>query len=267
MAAKRTEQVTVWEGRVTSRVHIAGTGPPLVFLHGAMGLQWDPFLDGLAERCTVYAPELPGTTPGDPDAIGAIDDVWDLVLCYDELFDALGLDSPTVVGHSFGGMVAAEIAATAPGRVSRLVLIAPLGLWRDDAPIPQFMTMTPEELVPLVVADQTGPMAQMMLTPPDLETEAGQTAVLQTVWSMACAGKFIWPVPDRGLHKRLHRVTAPTLIVWGHRDRLASPVYAEEFRSRIANSRVEVLENAAHVPQVEQQESTTRLVAEFATAG
>src|SRR2546423_7073429 len=152
-----TQEVKAWNGQITTRVHRAGSGDPVVFLHGAAGLEWDAFLDGLAERFSVYAPEQPGTTPGDPDGIRYLDDVWDLVLYYDELFDALGLDAPAVVGHSFGGMVAAEIAATFPRRVSKLVLMNAVGLWRDDAPIPMFMTLNAQELVPLVVADPNGP--------------------------------------------------------------------------------------------------------------
>jgi pimeloyl-ACP methyl ester carboxylesterase len=258
-----TQTLQLWDGRIETRIHQAGSGDPVVFLHGAAGLQWDPFLDGLAERFTVYAPELPGTTPGDPDGIRALDNLWDLVLFYDELLDALGLDSAALVGHSFGGMVAAEVAASFPARASKLVLISALGLWRDDAPVPNFMVMTPEEFVPLLVADQSGPLAQTLLTPPDLESEAGQTAVIQTVWSMACAAKFIWPIPDRGLSKRLHRVAAPTLIVWGHRDNLVRTVYADEFRDRIRGARVEVIENAAHFPHVEQTERTLELVTAF----
>jgi pimeloyl-ACP methyl ester carboxylesterase len=160
-------------------------------------------------------------------------------------------------------MVAAEVAASFPARVSKLVLISALGLWRDDAPIPNFMVMTPEEFVPLLVADQSGPVAQTLLAPPDLESEEGQTAVIQGVWSLACTGKFIWPIPDRGLNKRLHRVTADTLIVWGHRDNLVKSVYADEFRERIRGSRVEVIENAAHFPHLEQTERTLELVNEF----
>ena len=175
--APTTQSLSVWDGRITTRVHTAGSGDPVVFLHGAGGLEWDPFLDGLAERFTVHAPEHPGTTPGDPDGIKALDHLWDLVLYYDELFDALGVDAPAVIGHSFGGMVAAEVAATFRRRVSKLVLLNALGLWRDDAPIPNFLVMTPDEFVPLMVADQSGPLAQRFLTPPDMESEAGQTAV------------------------------------------------------------------------------------------
>lgn len=261
--APRIEVVRAWDAQVNTRVHIAGSGKPVVFFHGATGLQWDAFLDDLATRYTVYAPEHPGTTPGDPDGIRPLDTLWDLILYYDELLGALGLDSAALVGHSFGGMVAAEVAANHPQRASKLVLINALGLWRDDSPIPNYMVMTPEELVPLAVADQDGPLARDMLKPPDLESEPGQTAVLQATWAMACTGKFVWPIPDRGLRKRLHRITSPTLIIWGHRDNLVKSVYAAEFQQAIAGSRVEVLENAAHLPHLEQRERTVGLITDF----
>ena len=115
---------------------VAGNGPPVVFFHGAFGLQWDAFLDRLAQTHTVYAPEHPGTTPGAPDSIKPIDTLWDLVLYYYELLDELGLDAPAVVGHSFGGMVAAEVAATNPARVSKLedAVREPVTLGRDADP-------------------------------------------------------------------------------------------------------------------------------------
>jgi pimeloyl-ACP methyl ester carboxylesterase len=265
--AVATQDVRAWNNRITTRVHRAGEGDPVVFLHGAAGLEWDEFLDGLAERYTVYAPEFPGTTLGDPDGIRALDDLWDLVLYYDELFDALGLDAPAVIGHSFGGMVAAEIAATFRHRLRKLVLISALGLWRDDTPIPNFMVMTPDELVPLAVADPNGAVAAAMRAPADLESEAGQTAVIQSTWSLACTGKFIWPIPDRGLRKRLHRISVPTLIVWGHQDRLVGSVYAQEFQSGIPGARVEVLEGAAHLPQREQPARTLSAVGDFLAGG
>ena len=93
--------------------------------------------------------------------------------------------------------------------------------------------MTPEELVPLRPwPTRAGRWRPALLAPPDLDSEAGQTAVIQSTWSLACTGKFIWPIPDRGLRKRLHRITAPTLIVWGHQDRLVKTVYADEFAAR-----------------------------------
>ena len=75
--APTTQDVKAWNDRITTRVHRAGSGDPVVFLHGAAGLEWDAFLDGLAERFTVYAPEHPGTTLGDPDGIRSLDDLWE----------------------------------------------------------------------------------------------------------------------------------------------------------------------------------------------
>jgi pimeloyl-ACP methyl ester carboxylesterase len=262
MVATQERTVSVWRDTVHPRVKTAGSGPPVVYFHGAMGLQWDPFLDSLAEGHTVYAPEHPGTTPGDPDGIKPLDNLWDLVLSYYEVFDQLGLRAPSVVGHSFGGMVAAEVAATNPERVSRLVLIDPIGLWRDDAPVKNWMVMAPADLAKAVFADPDGPVAQQLLAMP-ADREAQIDAQVQTMWSLACTGKFVWPIPDKGLKKRLHRIQAPTLIIWGKQDGLTPPVYAEEFASRIPGARVELVEGAGHVPQLEQAETVARLVRRF----
>jgi len=144
MTQERT--IAVWQERVRLRVLSKGSGPPLVFFHGPWGLTWDSFLDLLARDFTVYAPEHPGTTPGVPDEIYQLDGLWDLVLCYDELLDALGVEAAVLVGHSFGAMVACEVAATSPRRARRLALIDPIGLWRDDEPVVNWMTLEPGEM-------------------------------------------------------------------------------------------------------------------------
>ncbi len=262
MATTEARNVRVWRDEIDTRVQVAGSGPPLVFFHGAMGLQWDQFLDSLAETHTVYAPEHPGTTPGQPDSIKPLDNLWDLVLYYDELFDALELERPAVVGHSFGGMVAAEVAATNPGRVSKLVLLNPIGLWRDDKPVKNWMVTPPEELPGIVFADPEGPVAKQMFTMPEDEEQALEVQI-QMMWSQACTGKFVWPIPDKGLKKRIHRIAADTLIIWGQQDGLISPVYADEFKSRIQKAKVELIDNAGHVPQLEQLETVSQKVRDF----
>lgn len=262
MATVQERTVSVWENKIRPKIRVAGSGPPVVFLHGAYGLAWDPFLDELAKNFTVYAPEHPGTTLGDPDGIKPLDNLWDLVLYYDELFDQLQLDSPAVIGHSFGGMVAAEIAASYPRRVSKLVLLNPIGLWRDDMPVKNWMIFPTEEVVKMVFYDPTGPLAKQMLNLPE-EEKARQDAQIRVTWSLACTGKFIWPIPDKGLKKRIHRIASPTLIVWGKHDRLVPPVYAQEFADRIAGSRVEMFDQAAHVPQLEQLGKVSTAVRDF----
>ena len=252
----------VWGGQIQSRVMIGGQGPPLVFFHGPWGFAWDLFLDSLAQSHTVYAPEHPGTTPGDPDAIKSLDDLWDLVLYYYELFDQVGLEAPEVVGHSFGGMVAAEIAATNPRRVNRLVLLSPLGLWRDDAPVKNWMSMPDEDVAKAAFYAPEGPVAKQVMALPE-EPEAQMEARIRRIWTLGCTGKFIWPIPDKGLKKRLHRIVAPTLVVWGHQDGIAPAVYAEEFAGRIQGARAEIVEEAAHLPHLEQLTAVSSLVGDF----
>jgi pimeloyl-ACP methyl ester carboxylesterase len=73
----------------------------------------------------------------------------------------------------------------------------------------------------------------------------------------------MWPIPERGLHKRLHRITASTLVVWGENDNLIPARYAQEFGERIRNSRVEVLAECGHIPQMERMPETLALVRDF----
>ena len=262
MVTIQDRTLSVWRGQIQSRVRIAGQGPPLVFLHGATGLHWDDFLDDLSQTHTVYAPEHPGTTPGDPDAIKPLDDLWDLVLYYYELFEGLELESPAVVGHSFGGMVAAEIAATDPKRVGKLVLLCPLGLWRDDAPVKNAMSMAPDDLVKELFYEPEGPVAKRVLAEPE-DPEERLTARIQNTWNLGCTGKFTWPIPDKGLKKRMHRIQAPTLVIWGQQDGIAPAIYAQEFTGRISGSRSVIVERASHIPQLEQLATVSQAVQEF----
>ncbi len=262
MVTIRERTLSVWRDQIQSRVKIAGQGPPLVFLHGATGLKWDDFLDDLSRTHTVYAPEHPGTTPGDPDAIKPLDDFWDLVLYYYELFDRLELESPVVVGHSFGGMVAAEIAATDPKRAGKLVLLSPIGLWRDDAPVKNVMSMAPDDLVKELFYEPEGPVAKRVLAEPE-DPEERMTARIQGIWNLGCTGKFTWPIPDRGLKKRLHRIQALTLVICGQQDGIAPAIYAQEFADRIAGARSEIVDRAAHIPQLEQLATVSQMVQDF----
>jgi pimeloyl-ACP methyl ester carboxylesterase len=246
-----------------AKVKVAGDGPPLVYLHPAAGPAWDPFLDALAERHTVYAPDHPGTGDTDRRAIHGVPSLWDLVLVYDELLDALGLDSVALVGSSFGGMMACEIAAHRRRAISRMVLLDPIGLWRDDAPVAQYMMMSPEELAPVLFHDPAGKAARQALAPPVGDVREQALAMADTVWAMGATGKFVWPVPDKGLHRRLHRITAPALVVWGEEDRLVSPVYAQEYASRLGDARIELVPGAGHVPQLERLDVVAPLVLEF----
>jgi pimeloyl-ACP methyl ester carboxylesterase len=248
-----------------AKVKVGGSGPPLLYLHAAAGPIWDPFVEGLCERYTVYAPHHPGTGETVRESIYAVESLWDLLLIYDEILDALNLSTVRVVGTSFGGMMACEIAAHRPERVTKLITLDPIGLWRDDAPVAQYMLMTPEQLVTTLYKHLDSPAVQAALQmPSDPKQIAVVTADL--VWALGATGKFVWPIPDKGLKKRLHRVKAPTMIVWGEDDALISAVYAEEFATRIANSRIEIIKDCGHVPQVERLEVLGPMVKSFLDA-
>ena len=254
--------VDVWDDTIGLRVKVRGQGPALVYLHPSAGLAWDPFLDRLAERYTIYAPEFPGTSADDRYAIHRVDDLWQVVLMYEEALRRLGVEDAVLVGQSFGGMLACELAAAYPDRFSRLVVLDPVGLWRDEMPVANWVAAPPTALPGLLFADPSGPAAQAMLTPP-ADPEEAIAAGAGLVWALGCTGKFLWPIPDKGLEARLHRITAPTLIVWGEQDRLISAGYADLFAARIAESKVEIIPGAGHIPQVEQTEATYAVVETF----
>ena len=251
-------RVNVWQGKINANIRVAGSSSPVVFLHGAGGLVWDGFLDALALHHTVYAPEHPGTSAGNPDAVSHLDNLWDLILYYNDVLDALDLRSAPIIGHSFGAMLAAEIAANNPERVSKLVLLSPIGLWREDLPIPNWMLVTPASDLPkLLFYEPEGPLARMAFGQVDAEAQ------IKMIWSMACTGKFVWPIPDKGLKKRIHRIHAPTMIVWGKQDRLVPAEYATEFAKRIPGSRVEIIDHAGHLLGLEHPARLAELIENF----
>jgi len=254
--------VSVWQDQVRLRILSKGKGPGVFFFHGPWGLRWDPFLDALARDFTVHAPEHPGTTPGAPDDITHLDNLWDLVLCYDELLDSLGIESAAMVGHSFGAMVACELAAVNPRRAGRLALIDPIGLWLDDTPVTNWMMLSAGEMPGRIFHDPASAGAELLF-PSLADDDARISAQVGLTWAMGSTGKFIWPIPDKGLKKRLHRVKAPTLLIWGAEDRIAPPVYAEEFARRIPGARIESVKGAGHAPHLEQPALVADRVREF----
>ncbi len=260
----RTQSVRVLGGALDMTVNIAGRGEPLVFLHSAGGFYWDDFLDRLANDYTVYAPYFPGTAPGKPNEIDHVDNLWDVVLAYDDLLDALDLDRSRLVGHSFGGLLAAELAAQRRAGVEKLVLIAPIGLWREDSPytVANWCTLGPDEIMDVLFHRKDEPRVQKRMALPDDE-HAAALAQVHFIWTLGCTGKVIWPIPDKGLGKRIHRVSAPSLVVWGENDRLIPPAYAAEFGRRLPRAEVFMIPECGHEPPLEQTDVLCERVSAF----
>lgn len=247
--AIREQIVQTRDGAVNARVLIGGDGPPVVYLHGMEGLQWDQFHDGLAATRTVYAIEHVGS--GESTGIEELYDFWDLVSHYEEALDELDLPTTALVGHSFGGMVAAEVAAHLRRRISSLVLLAPLGLWDDNHPVAEIDAIERGRRAEVLLADPTRPLPKL-LDPEPTDYEALFHAELNA----ASINQFSWPIAEKGLRRRLYRVTAPTLLVWGAQDRVVEPLYAEYFSAQVkARTATEIIPGLGHLLHLEDPEA------------
>jgi pimeloyl-ACP methyl ester carboxylesterase len=244
------------------RVLEAGSGAPLVFLHGAGGLLDDnPFLDQLARRYHVFAPELPGY--GESTGEELLEDMLDFTLHGWDVIAALGLRHPHLVGHSMGGMIAAEMACLAPGDLAKLALVAAAGLWMDEHPLPDVFSMLPFELAEALFHDPRKGMAILTGGLDLRDLEALRTFYIANSRRLAMAGKILFPVPNRRLSKRLYRLTAPTLVLWGERDRLIPPVYAARWAELIPHARVVRIAEAGHMLPYEQPDEFVDSLATF----
>jgi pimeloyl-ACP methyl ester carboxylesterase len=240
-----------------------GEGEPLVFLHGAGGMTPDdPILKALAATHHVYAPYLPGY--GETEDCPDLRDMLDYTLHTWDVVRGLGLVDPILVGHSMGGMIAAEMAAVAPNDVTRLVLIAPAGLWNDDHPTPDIFALLPFEMPKYLFHDpESG--AKLMTSGVRIDDpEFLKAYLVRNARQMGMAGKLLFPIPDRGLAARLYRITARTVIVWGESDRMIPPLYASGFEAGIAGSRVIEVPEAGHMIIAEKPQAVVEAVASFA---
>jgi len=247
-------------GAVSLRVLHAGHGAPLVYFHSIHERGgWPMFLQRLSGGRAVWAPLHPGV--GGSTGVETLDDLLDLVLVYEELLDALGVPAVDLVGHFFGGMVAAELAAIFPERARRLVLVSPLGLWRDDAPPADVLILPHDELMEVLWADPRSEAAARWAALPEHDVE-NVAAQVESISRRAAIAKFVWPIPDKGLTKRLHRVQAPTLVLWGEADRANPLVYAEAWQRRVKGAALKVLPGG-HMLIHETPDATARAVEEF----
>ena len=244
------------------RVLEVGDGEPVVFVHGAGGLaEDDPFLAALAERRRVVAPEFPGY--GESTGEQLLEDMLDFTLHEWDVLDALGLERPPIVGHSMGGMIAAEMACLCPERVPQLALLAPLGLWLDEHPIPDIFATLPHHLPELMFHDPAAGAAALTGGVDFSDTEALVEFFVGNSRRLGTAGKILFPIPDRHLSKRLYRLRAETLLVWGESDRLVPPVYAGRWQELVPHAKLATVAEAGHALVVEQPAAVAEAVLGF----
>jgi len=248
---------------IKCRVLEAGQGAPVVFFHGAGGLfPQEPVLEALARRFHVYAPEWPGY--GVETTEDKLEDMLDFALHGWDVVDALGLaQRPSLVGHSMGGMIASEMACIANQAVEKLALIGPAGIWLDDHPIPDLFSMLPFELAQVLFADpKTG--EKFLTAGVDFSNmDALQQFMVTNARRLGTAGKILFPIPNRRLSKRLYRLRAPTLLVWGAEDKLIPPVYAKRWQELVPHARLVTIEAAGHMVPYEQADATAAELERF----
>ena len=234
-----------------------GSGPTLVWFHGVnMVTAEDPVLLELAKTHSVIAPIAPGYN--DLAEISQLLTVHDLALAYDDLFETLGLKGATVAGHSFGGMMAAELAAHVPDRVGRLVLLSPLGLWNDAYPVADLFAVPYPDMQALLWQGAKTPKLQATAN-----AEQGVEELVALAQSLTTVTQYIWPLPDKGLRRRLYRIKAPTLVVFGANDAYVSPRYAKDFTSGLPTGQSQIIPDASHMAPYENPALTASIINKF----
>lgn len=240
-----------------TRLMRGGKGAPLLFLHDSSGAsKWLPFMEALSQSNEVFVFEHPGF--GRSQSPAWLDNMSDMAYFYLDALDHLGLSGANLLGASIGGWIAAEIAIRNCSRLASLTLAAPAGIHVKGLRKGDVFLWSAQETARNLFHDRslTERMLAAPLTPEE-QMEAYQNR--QTTAKLAWQPRFYNP----DLHKWLHRISVPTLIVWGENDKVIPAGYGAAFRDMIPGARLEVIPACGHLPQVEKSEQFTVLVDGF----
>ncbi len=248
-------------GGVRTHLLRGGRGAPLLVLHPEYGAdQWVPYHDLLAARFQVLAPDHPGF--GQSERPEWLDGVDDLVFHYVDLLDALGLERAAVLGISLGGWIAAELAVAHPSRVDRLILVGAGGIKIDGVERFDLFLHPIEETLQRLFHDPTR-AAQL------LPTEMGPDVIVRGYREATTLARLTWNpyFYSPKLARRLRRVTAPTLVVWGEDDAFLPPQYGEAYAQYIPNATLVRIPRCGHLVPYEQAHAFSEHVIEFLERG
>jgi pimeloyl-ACP methyl ester carboxylesterase len=251
------ERIDIDGVSIEALVH--GEGRPLLFLHGIdYFAQQVPFLYRLAEHFHVVAPRHPGFgATARPQWMRTIGDIAYLYL---DLLDRLALDDAILVGSSFGGWLALEMAVRSSARLAGVVLIDSLGVkfgGRDDAEITDIYALSADDAIAHTFADPS--------KAPNYAT-VDDAAVVEVARDREAAVLYGWKpfMHNPSLVHWLHRVKPPSLVIWGEKDRIVASSYGAHLTQRLQNARFLPIANAGHYPQVEQPERVATAIEAFA---
>lgn len=255
------ETIRLKNGR-SWHVWTGGSGPPLLWLHGVSGITGtDPVATALERKHRVVAPVAPGFS--DLAEIDEIGNIHELALDYDDLLDHLGLEGIAIAGHSFGAMIGAEIAAHFPRRAKQLVLLAPVGLWNEAYPGRDVFAEPFTEVEGFLWHDKEARDALAARRSNELGPQTQAERLIAIAQSLTAVTKFVWPIPEKGLRKRLPRVAASTLAVFGAEDSFISPRYAEDFARGLRKLQTAVVKGAGHMLPYERTDEIVGLIERF----
>ena len=236
-----------------------GSGRTIVLLHGMQTVEpGSRFVELLAARGEVIAPSSPGF--GHSPRPGDFDSIYDLVHLYRAMLDSLPGDDITLIGLSFGGWLAAELAATCPARLGRLVLIDPVGIKisdRETADILDVFNRSPDEVRAATWHDPDR-------NAPDFDAMEDEDIVVHARNRDAlCLYGWHPYLYNPHLPRWLGRITVPTLVLWGESDGIVSPEYGRAYAGLIPGARFETIPAAGHQPEIEQPDATAAKIAAF----
>lgn len=243
------------------RTHLlrGGRGAPVLVLHPEYAAnRWFPYHDQLAARFQVLAPDHPGFGQSErPDWLEGIDDV---VFHYVDLLDTLHIDRISMIGTSLGGWIAAELAVAQPERFERLVLVGAAGIRVDGVErFDVFLHPIEETLVHLFHDPSRG--AQL------LPTELGPDVIVRGYREAATLARLSWNpyLYDPKLARRLRRVAASTLVIWGEEDTFLPPAYGEAYAQLIPGATLRTIPQCGHLVPYECTDAFTQHVTQFLT--
>jgi pimeloyl-ACP methyl ester carboxylesterase len=257
-----TERIAIGgpDGRVEIPIVRCGSGPQILFLSGAGSFRRSgPWLEAIAREFQVVMPVHPGF--GGAPFAPHVRTVGDLAMVYLSLLDRLG--SALVVGSSFGGWIAAEMAVRNCSTIAGLVLIDSLGF--------KFGGVSEREIFDLYASPPADVTAALFHQPEARSIDlSGLTdeALGHLVEDRAAETYYGWsPYMHRpDLHLWLHRVSSPTLVLWGESDGVVPVAYGRKISERIAGARFQTVDGAGHYPHVENPTAVLSQIRTFQTA-
>lgn len=246
----------------------AGSGPPLVLLHGALGdsRDWRRQIEGLQDSLTVVAWDAPGCgQSSDPPESFSSGDYADTLA---EFIDSLDISAAHILGLSWGGGLALELYDRHPDSVASLILADTYAGWKGSLPEEEVQRrldsclreseMAPEEFVPDWLPG--------LVT--DAASEELRNEILETMSSFHPAGfrAMVRGFAELDLRPVLPRIAVPTLLIWGEEDRRSPLSNAETICDSIPGARLVVIPNAGHMSNMEQPERFNDEVRRFITS-